>query len=1182
MDINEYFNKIREQFYKEYEIAKKARENGYDPENYVEITISEDMAERVENLIASIDPIVKEIDLSKNIREIEKQFKPLTFKTILKIAEYTADKIYEKTKDKIKSIELGLRVAFAYHTLGVVAAPTEGIVKVSSKKRLDGKEYIAIYYAGPVRSAGGTPTAFSVVIADFLRKKFGYEKWDPTEDEINRTIIEIFDYKRVAHLQYTPKREELEFCVKNLPVEVTGEPTIDVEVSGYKDLPRIETNRIRGGMALVIAEGVIQKAGKIWKGLKDISKEMNLEDWKWLDDLKKIQEKLNASSQADDIIKPNWKYLSQITAGRAILSLPSSKGGFRLRYGKSRTNGLEAISIHPSVSYLTLGFLAFGTQMVLERPGKAGAITFSDTIEPPVVRLKNGDVIIVKNENIAKKIVKKKLLDKILFLGDILITYGDFLDNGHLLVPAGYCEEWWVLEFDKNANEKVNGYKIEFDMFKPRKLFKIEGIERLSEYLGIDVNRLEKLIREPLKYKPNFVEALKISILLDVPLHPKYLFMWKDISLEDLVYLKNKIKEAKLVKTKDISIKDKKIKLIKYIILEYDEKVKRILEDLLVPHFVRKNKIIIPHPYSSSLYIQIGINSEDNSGNNVLELINKWSIVKIRDKVGTYIGARMGRPEKARIREMKGSVMVLFPVGDEGGRMRNLMESLNYGKIEADLVTFYCKNCGKIVPYRRCPYCNEETKIISNNGIVHKKYYINIRDLLNIAIKNLKIDPSQVPKIIKGPRGLSSKDKYPERIEKGILRAKYGLFVFRDGIIRFDGIEVPLTYFKPKDLVYTPIEKLRELGYTHDIYGNPLVSEDQILELKPQDVILPTIGPRKKGGKILPNGTLINLMNAAKFVDELLEKFYNLEKYYNVKKPEDLIGKLIIVIAPHTSAATVGRIIGFSRTQALLMHPFMHSAIRRNCDGDEGGWALLLDALINFSRKYLPKSRGGSMDAPLTLTLKVKGMEVDDELHKNDTVFNYPLEFYEATLKYLPPENVKIQVLKDRLGKEEEYYNWGFLHDIESISESGNKVSAYKSIKSMLEKLEKTLILAKHLRSVDPSVAASLYINMHLARDVRGNLRKFSEQEFRCVKCNEKYRRIPLSGKCLKCGGRIVFTVSEGTVKKYLYPSLWLADRLKLDDYTISALRVLKYRIEQTFGEESSGEGNIKKFFNNL
>ena len=92
----------------------------------------------------------------------------------------------------------------------------------------------------------------------------GYSPWDPDEKEINRYVLEINDYhERVTNLQYRPSNEELKFMISKLPVEVDGDPTERIEVSNYKDIPRIETNLIRGGMCLVVAEGLCQKSKKL-------------------------------------------------------------------------------------------------------------------------------------------------------------------------------------------------------------------------------------------------------------------------------------------------------------------------------------------------------------------------------------------------------------------------------------------------------------------------------------------------------------------------------------------------------------------------------------------------------------------------------------------------------------------------------------------------------------------------------------------------------------------------------------------------------------------------------------------------------------------------------------------------------------------------------------------------------
>ena len=86
----------------------------------------------------------------------------------------------------------------------------------------------------------------------------------------------------------------------------------------------------------------------------------------------------------------------------------------------------------------------------------------------------------------------------------------------------------------------------------------------------------------------------------------------------------------------------------------------------------------------------------------------------------------------------------------------------------------------------------------------------------------------RLPSKIKGMKELSTKSKIPEPLEKGILRAKYSLPVFRDGTIRYDMSDVPLTHFTPLE-INTSHEKLVELGYTHDIRGDELKEDTQIL-----------------------------------------------------------------------------------------------------------------------------------------------------------------------------------------------------------------------------------------------------------------------------------------------------------------------------------------------------------------
>src|SRR3989344_5878809 len=106
-----------------------------------------------------------------------------------------------------------------------------------------------------------------------------------------------------------------------------------------------------------------------------------------------------------------------------------------------------------------------------------------------------------------------------------------------------------------------------------------------------------------------------------------------------------------------------------------------------------------------------------------------------------------------------------------------------------------------------------------------------------------------------------------------------------------------------------------------------------------------------------------------------------------------------------------------------------------------------------------------------------------------------------------------------------------------------------------------------------------MVIEKHFLKDTKGNLRKFSTQEFRCVKCNEKFRRPPLLGSCLKCGGKLLFTVAEGSVIKYLEPSLSIAEKYNVDPYLKQTLELLKRRIESVFGKEKDRQIGLGKWF---
>ncbi|XRO75503.1 DNA-directed DNA polymerase II large subunit [Methanocaldococcus sp. 28A] len=877
-NMKKYFENIVSEVKKLYKIAEECRKKGFDPVDEVEIPLAADMADRVEGLVGPKG-------VAERIRELVKELgkEPAALEIAKEIVEGKFGNF-----DKEKKAEQAVRTALAVLTEGIVAAPLEGIADVKIKKNPDGSEYLAIYYAGPIRSAGGTAQALSVLVGDFVRKAMGLDRYKPTEDEIERYVEEVELYQsEVGSFQYNPTADEIRTAIRNIPIEITGEATDDVEVSGHRDLPRVETNQLRGGALLVLVEGVLLKAPKI---LRHVDK-LGIEGWDWLKDLMSKKEEKNEKKEdeeeniEEDIeeeeisgywrdvkIEANKKFISEVIAGRPVFAHPSKVGGFRLRYGRSRNTGFATQGFHPALMYLVDEFMAVGTQLKTERPGKATCVVPVDSIEPPIVKLKNGDVIRV--DTIEKAIEVRDRVEEILFLGDVLVNYGDFLENNHPLLPSCWCEEWYEKILIAN--------NIEYD---------------------------KEFIKNP---KPE--EAVKFALKTKTPLHPRFTYHWHDVGKEDIILLRNWI-----LKGKEDNFEGKNVWIVD-LKTEEDKKAKRILELIGCCHLVRGKKVIIEEYYP--LLYSLGFDVEnkkdliDNideilkSAKNSMHLINLLAPFEVRRNTYIYVGARMGRPEKAAPRKMKPPVNGLFPIGNAGGQVRLINKAVEENNTDDIEVSYTrCPYCGKVSLYRVCPFCGNRVELDEFG-----KIKAPLKDYWYSALKRLGINK---PGDVKCIKGMTSKEKIVEPLEKAILRAMNEVYVFKDGTSRFDCTDVPITHFKPNE-INVSVEKLRELGYDKDIYGNELIDGEQVVELKPQDVII-------------PESCAEYFVRVANFIDELLERFYKVEKYYNVKKKEDLIGHLVIGMAPHTSAGMVGRIIGYTKANVGYAHPYFHAAKRRNC-----------------------------------------------------------------------------------------------------------------------------------------------------------------------------------------------------------------------------------------------------------
>jgi DNA polymerase II large subunit len=247
------------------------------------------------------------------------------------------------------------------------------------------------------------------------------------------------------------------------------------------------------------------------------------------------------------------------------------------------------------------------------------------------------------------------------------------------------------------------------------------------------------------------------------------------------------------------------------------------------------------------------------------------------------------------------------------------------------------------------------------------------------------------------------------------------------------------------------------------------------------------------------------------------------------------------------------------------------------CDGDEDCVMLLLDGLLNFSKSYLPDQRGGSMDAPLVMSSRIDPAEIDDEAHNMDVVSRYPKEFYEATREMADPGEVEVEIAEDTLGTDAEYAGFEHTHDTTDLA-MGPDLSAYKTLGSMMDKMDAQLELSRKLRAVDETDVAERVIEFHFLPDLIGNLRAFSRQETRCLDCGEKYRRMPLSGDCRECGGDVNLTVHQGSVNKYMDTAIQVAEEYGTRDYTKQRLEVLEKSLESIFENDKNKQTGIADF----
>ncbi|WP_436936220.1 DNA polymerase II large subunit [Halovenus marina] len=1010
-DDERYFAELEAELDEALSVANAARERGGDPEPEVEIPVAQDMADRVENILG-IDGV------AERVRELEGEMS--REEAALELVEDFVSGAVGDYDTRAGKIEGAVRTAVALLTEGVVAAPIEGIDRVELLENDDGTEFINVYYAGPIRSAGGTAQALSVLVADYARALLGIDEYHARDDEIGRYAAEVALYDEETGLQYAPKESEAKFIAEHIPIMLDGEATGDEEVSGYRDLDRVDTNASRGGMCLVFGEGIALKAPKIQR----YTRELDEVDWPWLQDLidgtykggahedddSESDGDADGDDSADDTEgdqpadepaagplrpDPSKKFLQDLIAGRPVFSHPSEPGGFRLRYGRARNHGHATAGIHPATMHLLDDFLAPGTQIKTERPGKAAGIVPVDSIEGPTVRLANGDVRRIDDVSEAKRV--RNGVERILDAGEYLVNYGEFVENNHPLAPASYVFEWWVKEFEAAG----------------------APVQALADDPSFDLE------------SPDSAQALDWAESYDAPLHPEWTYLWHDVSVEDVETLADAIAEAD-VATADGASLAPSAESGQQLVVQNTDAVRETLETLLVEHTQTETRLQIPDweplvrtlGFAESLERVRMLDSVSerartyDDGDNAIRVVNELAPFLVRERAPTRIGNRMGRPEKSEQRELSPAVHTLFPIGEAGGSQRSVTEAASQGdsvegtkgEVSVEVGRRECASCGTRTYHSRCPDCGDVAQPVylcpdcdrevqpDESGraecprcevLAEPTQYatVDIDRELKDALATVGERPSAFD-ILKGVKGLSSETKAIEPLEKGILRAKHDVSAFKDGTVRYDMTDLPVTAVTPAELDVT-VDDFRELGYERDINGDPLEHDDQVVELKVQDIVL-------------SDGAAEHLLQTADFVDDLLSQYYGLESYYDFETREDLVGELVFGMAPHTSAATVGRVVGFTSAAVGYAHPYFHAAKRRNCfhpetkiwyQRDSGDWRYEdIESFVEAQIKTPREDDFGTLVEDIDTEILVPSLDSDGDIVPKpvETVSKHP------------------------------------------------------------------------------------------------------------------------------------------------------------------------------------------------
>src|SRR5438309_2416923 len=217
---NPYARRLHDEYDRQYSLASLARSKGLDPSAKVESQTTYDLAERVEKAVGPVG-------IAERIRELVRIIS--REETALKVSEEIVLGRFGSFEEE-QAAEQAVRTALAVLDEAVTVAPIQGIHDVRIRRNDDRTRHLAIYFAGPMRSAGGTEMGMTMIVGDHIRRRLNLQPYKATESEARRFVEELRIYERaVARFQYRNSDTVLHDAMLRLPVERSEEHTSELQ-----------------------------------------------------------------------------------------------------------------------------------------------------------------------------------------------------------------------------------------------------------------------------------------------------------------------------------------------------------------------------------------------------------------------------------------------------------------------------------------------------------------------------------------------------------------------------------------------------------------------------------------------------------------------------------------------------------------------------------------------------------------------------------------------------------------------------------------------------------------------------------------------------------------------------------------------------------------------------------------